>query len=932
MKYNYQHTLKTLLLLLASNLLLLTANAQFVKNDWGAYIAGTAAQVNINDIQSDASGNIFICGEFLDTVDFDPGPGVVELISYNQGYNAFFAKYNASGSLVWVKVLANLSSPVTFAYNLTVDASGDVYVSGRSGGALDLDPGVGTSYTPANSNWFLAKYDGNGNFIWGQGSYSTFQFVINDLFINASNELVLLGSSWNSTVPFSIQTLNKTTGVSISSSSFTNSNCASDAYSIGEHFYGKQDNSGNYVVLGSFFGGTLDVDPSGGATILTSVGGSNATPDIFVAKYNSSMALQWAFSLGGENPETSGGLVPSNICTDASGNVYIAGTLADTIDFDPGSGTTLLYPSSSSGAYAERGFIAKYSPSGALVWARTIDENNPDNGGAAWSRLYDLVINSAGDRLYYTADVIQHPKDVDITSGKLIIPYTSACQSICNFYSYYANMDLNGVLQNVNTTHGNASVGIRIKLWTGSGNTIYLSHENIQQVDNYTQNPLTFGACGNSPYPVPNGIYSKVGGAISKYSACNNPPVITSQPIDTVGCLGMELTVGVSVSGATCTKYHWFKKGVVAPDVWAVVSDSSILYFSSFGANDVGDYICTVEGECGSISTNEFTIGSRVPVDMGVLNTPYEASVCAGIDHTFDFATYTSSVLGDAPTYEWKKGNTVLSTTTTATLSNVTTANSGMYWGIATNLCNSDTIYVDLTVNPLPTVVASPTSAAFCAGGSAEINDNAHPNTYYAWLDENYNYYSGSSPLTATVAGTYYLVGYDNTTNCSDTSAAVVVTENSIPAEPTISLNGADLVSNYATGNQWYLDGNIINGATGQSYTPLVNGNYTVEHTDANGCTSLQSTPYNVNSVGIENTVDAGVSITPNPSSGVFIVSVNNQSAYQIEVHNSLGQLVYTAGTHGSTTTIDLQNHAAGVYTITITDGEQVMHSKVIKN
>ncbi len=51
---------------------------------------------------------------------------------------------------------------------------------------------------------------------------------------------------------------------------------------------------------------------------------------------------------------------------DADGNSYIAGVFAGTADFDPGTGSTLL-----TGAGPGDGFVAKYSPAGTLVWARS---------------------------------------------------------------------------------------------------------------------------------------------------------------------------------------------------------------------------------------------------------------------------------------------------------------------------------------------------------------------------------------------------------------------------------------------------------------------------------------------------------------------------------------------------------------------------------
>jgi gliding motility-associated-like protein len=69
---------------------------------------------------------------------------------------------------------------------------------------------------------------------------------------------------------------------------------------------------------------------------------------------------------------------------------------------------------------------------------------------------------------------------------------------------------------------------------------------------------------------------------------------------------------------------------------------------------------------------------------------------------------------------------------------------------------------------------------------------------------------------------------------------------------------GVPLTSNSATGNQWYKDGVIVNGATSQTYSAIASGTYTVIVT-ASGCISaasngtavtinpLPSTPSNVN-------------------------------------------------------------------------------------
>ena len=65
---------------------------------------------------------------------------------------------------------------------------------------------------------------------------------------------------------------------------------------------------------------------------------------------------RWAHGFGGPTGDSQG----TSIATDANGNVYVAGTHADTIDFDPGLDTANIAPG---------GFIAKYDSTGLFQWA-----------------------------------------------------------------------------------------------------------------------------------------------------------------------------------------------------------------------------------------------------------------------------------------------------------------------------------------------------------------------------------------------------------------------------------------------------------------------------------------------------------------------------------------------------------------------------------
>lgn len=89
------------------------------------------------------------------------------------------------------------------------------------------------------------------------------------------------------------------------------------------------DKDGNILVTGSF-NGTRDFDSGPGVVNLTSAG----FEDIFVAKFNSSGTLQWARRAGGTFSDFG-----NAVGVDRSGNVFVGGSFAGTVDFNPGPST-----------------------------------------------------------------------------------------------------------------------------------------------------------------------------------------------------------------------------------------------------------------------------------------------------------------------------------------------------------------------------------------------------------------------------------------------------------------------------------------------------------------------------------------------------------------------------------------------------------------
>ena len=252
-------------------ILKLDTNGNFV---WAKSIGGTSGELSYS-IATDAAGNVYTTGYFGGVADFDPGAGTVNLTAV--GFvDVFISKLDTNGNFVWAKSVGGTTSE--FGLSTTVDASGNVFVTGHFTGTVDFDPSAGTTNITSIGmrDIFILKLNASGNFVWARAVGGTDNDEGNSLTTDAL---------------------------------------------------------GNVYVVG-FFDGEADFDPGPSTTTLTSFFFS---VDAFVLKLNSSGNFVWAKSMGGFSRNEA-----ECITIDASGNIYTVGTFAVNADFDPGAGTNVL--------------------------------------------------------------------------------------------------------------------------------------------------------------------------------------------------------------------------------------------------------------------------------------------------------------------------------------------------------------------------------------------------------------------------------------------------------------------------------------------------------------------------------------------------------------------------------------------------------------
>lgn len=193
---------------------------------WAKKIGGAGNQI-ANAITTDALGNVYTTGDYVNTVDFDPGTATYTLTTTGLNTNIFVSKLDASGNFVWAKEMG--SSGNDYGRGITIDPSSNVLTTGEFSGTVDFDPNGGTSNLVGigGVDVFVSKLDASGNFIAAKN----------------------IGNPANGTVGNAIIT----------------------------------DASGNIYTTG-LFSGTTDFDPDGGVFNLTAPGTQS---DVFILKLNS---------------------------------------------------------------------------------------------------------------------------------------------------------------------------------------------------------------------------------------------------------------------------------------------------------------------------------------------------------------------------------------------------------------------------------------------------------------------------------------------------------------------------------------------------------------------------------------------------------------------------------------------------------------------
>lgn len=318
----------------------------------------------------DDEGNSYTMGQFVETVDFDPGPDVFELDA-GESVKVYILKLDSEGNFLWCKMIGNeffsniidanfdldgsiigvglfegtydfdpgpdehlitsggakdyfmlkLNPEGEFitvqtigefsseaGYELSIGTDGSVYVAGIFNGSADFDPGISEHIltTSGDDDVFIQKFDSDWNFQWVRSVGGSLEDGVNDIVVDSDNNVFVVGD----------------------------------------------------------FRGDADFDPGPDSYILTSSGGG----DSFTLKLDADGNFEWCSHIGAEF-----GDIPYGCDLDSDENIYIVGQFRGSVDFDPGPDDEVIVSEVLGDA-----FLQKLTSEGEFIYVKTINTSGSD--------------------------------------------------------------------------------------------------------------------------------------------------------------------------------------------------------------------------------------------------------------------------------------------------------------------------------------------------------------------------------------------------------------------------------------------------------------------------------------------------------------------------------------------------------------------------
>ncbi|MEX2596296.1 MAG: SprB repeat-containing protein, partial [Salibacteraceae bacterium] len=906
---------------------------------WAVQQDGTS-NVNIIDVATDLSGNVFTLTGFVDTLSVDTLEFTTGGVSTE---NYLVTKYDSSGSLIWTRQLNTTDAYLlTSAFykphgGIAVDTSDNVYVTANF--LTSMQAGSFSLTSSGSYDAFLLKLNGSsGNPIWLKKGGGTSVDFGTDITIDNDQKIILAGRGYGSMLFGSLSLSSSTYNdwvVEYNTAGLVSDGVVISTGSVYLYTSGiSVDIDGNWLLTSSFnnalsFGSTT-VNTSGGV-------------DPYVLRYNyenDSLSFIWTPEAAPNNFELGRGSATLD-----EDHMWAVGNFNSSMDFGINSLTGSSY----------EGFLMRLGNCGDL------QANISSSGSASICAGESVTLSSDTNALYeyqwlYNGSSLGGEVNADYTTANAgnysVVVDSNGCVDTSNIITVTVNPLPNVTHSNLSSvcdsedpfqlTGGSPAGGVYTGgaiiggdtfdpsiANSGSNSVVYTYTDANGCADSVTKSIVV----NQSPGIFTNTISACEGDAsISLASSAFGYP--TGGTHSGPGVSGNSFDPNAAGAGVH-TLYYTSSNGCVSPDsIVATVTASPNVSLGSIPNACVSESFVSL-APYGSPFGGSFSgTGVSSPffypgiAGVGAHNIVYSVTSngCTSYDTTTIIVDpIASATLNSLPqlcegdndlvlsSYASPSGGSFSGTGVNDSVFSPSTAGTGSFIITYTisNACGTDTAQRVINVGENPTINLSTVNVSCKSGndGSATATGSGGASPYsYAWS-------SGATTSTASslAAGTYTVTVIDDN-GCSD-SSSVMITEPatavnaSITTSVDVSCNGGNDGSATASGSGGTSPYSYAwsNSTSTSTATGLSAGTYTVTVTDDNGCTDTETV-----SITEPTTLTASIS-----SSNVSCNGGNDGSA---TASGSGGTSPYSYAWSNSASTATATGLSAGTYTVTVTD------------
>lgn len=269
-------------------------------------------------IAADATG-VVIGGYFEGTLPIPGGP----TLNSSDADDVFLIKLDPAGTYVWSDSYG--AGGDDELRDLTLDSGGNVLITGFFDSSIDFGGGA---FTAAESlDTFVAKLDPAGNHVWSHGFGGAGNQEGKSIAVRADDSVVLHGDFTDE--------IDLGGGVIYTGDSpehsFVVSFDSTGAQQWSHAYVGPEDDDAESVAMDASGNTIVGITIQGAIDFGDGLMISGGSEDLALVKLDPAGDLLWSRRFGGSSSDT-----PNGIVTDASGNVYVAGSCSSGINFGGG--------------------------------------------------------------------------------------------------------------------------------------------------------------------------------------------------------------------------------------------------------------------------------------------------------------------------------------------------------------------------------------------------------------------------------------------------------------------------------------------------------------------------------------------------------------------------------------------------------------------